>query len=137
MIGVGWAIFGVQVIPDAFTILLIFLGSLMFSGIGMTLAGIIKDIEAANGVGKRHRFPHDVSLRNLLPVRHDAKLPAGSFKSVAVDVFLRGSQSNDDYKDSRNHMVQLGGRGRARCRFYCGWGNGDAVERKVSIPPLF
>ncbi len=57
MIGVGWVIFGVQVIPDAFTILLIFLGSLMFSGIGMTLAGIIKDIEAANALGSAIAFP--------------------------------------------------------------------------------
>ncbi len=57
MIGVGWAIFGVQVIPDAPTIALIILGSLLFSGIGMTLAGVIKDIEAANAVGNAIAFP--------------------------------------------------------------------------------
>ncbi len=57
MIGAGWAIFGVQVIPDAPTIALIFLGSLMFSGIGMTLAGVIKDIEAANAIGSAIAFP--------------------------------------------------------------------------------
>jgi ABC-2 type transport system permease protein len=57
MIGTGWVVFGVQVIPDAPTILLIFLGSLMFSGIGMILAGIIKDIEAANAVGNAIAFP--------------------------------------------------------------------------------
>ncbi len=57
MIGVGWAVFGVNVIPDAPTILLIFLGSLMFSGIGMIFAGVIKDIEAANAVGNAIAFP--------------------------------------------------------------------------------
>ncbi len=57
MIGVGWVIFGVQVIPDAPTMLLIFLGSLMFSGIGMVFAGLIKDIEAANAIGNAIAFP--------------------------------------------------------------------------------
>jgi len=57
MIGTGWLVFSVHVIPDVPTILMIFLGSLMFSGIGMILAGIIKDIEAANAVGNAIAFP--------------------------------------------------------------------------------
>ena len=57
MIGVGWAIFSVRVIPDALTIALIFLGSVMFSGIGMIFSGLIKDIEAANAVGNAVAFP--------------------------------------------------------------------------------
>jgi ABC-2 type transport system permease protein len=57
MIGVGWVVFSVHVIPDLPALLLIFLGSLMFSGIGMILAGVIKDIEAANAVGNAIAFP--------------------------------------------------------------------------------
>ncbi|MCW4005560.1 MAG: ABC transporter permease [Candidatus Bathyarchaeota archaeon] len=57
MIGVGWLLFDVRVIPDAITILMIFLGSVMFSGIGMSLAGLFKDIEAANAVGNAIAFP--------------------------------------------------------------------------------
>jgi ABC-2 type transport system permease protein len=57
MIGAGWAFFGVQVIPDGYTITLIILGSILFSGIGMTLAGLIKDIEAANAIGSAIAFP--------------------------------------------------------------------------------
>lgn len=57
MIGFGWLIFNVQVIPDLLTIIMIFLGSIMFSGIGMILAGLIKDIEAANAVGNAIAFP--------------------------------------------------------------------------------
>jgi len=57
MIGTGWLVFSVHVIPDVPTILMFFLGSLMFSGIGMILGGIIKDIEAANAVGNAIAFP--------------------------------------------------------------------------------
>ncbi len=57
MIGVGWALFNVRVIPDALTVVMIFLGSIMFSGIGMMLAGLIKDVEAANAIGNAIAFP--------------------------------------------------------------------------------
>jgi ABC-2 type transport system permease protein len=57
MIGVGWVVFGVRVIPDVWTVLMIFLGSVMFSGMGMTLAGLFKDVEAANAVGNAIAFP--------------------------------------------------------------------------------
>ena len=57
MIGVGWVVFNVRVIPDAFTIVMIFLGSVMFSGIGMTLSGLIKDVEAASAIGNAIAFP--------------------------------------------------------------------------------
>ncbi|HKZ95318.1 MAG TPA: ABC transporter permease [Candidatus Bathyarchaeia archaeon] len=57
MIAVGWLIFNVRVIPDALSILLIFLGSIMFAGIGMTLSGLVKDVEAASAIGNAIAFP--------------------------------------------------------------------------------
>jgi ABC-2 type transport system permease protein len=57
MIALGWVIFNVRVIPDEFAILLIFLGSVMFSGIGMILSGLVKDVEAASAVGNAIAFP--------------------------------------------------------------------------------
>jgi len=57
MIALGWAIFNVRVIPDALSILLIFIGSIMFSGIGMLLSGLIKDVEAASAIGNAIAFP--------------------------------------------------------------------------------
>lgn len=54
---VGWLVFNVQVIPDAVSVALIFLGSVLFSGIGMLLSGIIKDVEAASAVGNAIAFP--------------------------------------------------------------------------------
>jgi ABC-2 type transport system permease protein len=57
MIALGWVIFNVRVVPDALSIALILLGSIMFSGIGMTLSGFIKDVEAASAIGNAIAFP--------------------------------------------------------------------------------
>ncbi len=57
MIGIGWLIFNVRVIPDALSIILILLGSVMFSGIGMTLSGLVRDVEAASAIGNAIAFP--------------------------------------------------------------------------------
>lgn len=56
-IGLGWLIFNVRIIPDAFSVIMILLGSVMFSGIGMLLSGLIKDVEAASAVGNAIAFP--------------------------------------------------------------------------------
>ncbi|MCW4008259.1 MAG: ABC transporter permease [Candidatus Bathyarchaeota archaeon] len=57
MIALGWVVFNVRVIPDAFSIALILLGSIMFSGMGMALSGFIKDVEAASAIGNAIAFP--------------------------------------------------------------------------------
>jgi len=57
MIGLGWLVFNVRIVPDALSIILIFLGSVMFSGIGMLLSGVIKDVEAASAIGNAIAFP--------------------------------------------------------------------------------
>jgi len=57
MIVVGWIVFSVQVIPDILSIIMIFLGSVMFSGLGMVLGGLVKDVEAASALGNAIAFP--------------------------------------------------------------------------------
>lgn len=57
MIAFGWIVFNVRIIPDAFTIGQIFLGSVMFSGMGMILSGLVKDIEAASALGNAIAIP--------------------------------------------------------------------------------
>ncbi|MEM4292895.1 MAG: ABC transporter permease [Thermoplasmata archaeon] len=57
MIGFSWAIFGVRAIPDLYAVSLIFIGCVLFSSIGMTLGGFVKDIEAAAGIGNAIGFP--------------------------------------------------------------------------------
>ncbi|KXA92573.1 hypothetical protein AKJ64_02790 [candidate division MSBL1 archaeon SCGC-AAA259E17] len=57
MIATSWVIFGVEVVPGFYSVLLIFLGSTVFSSMGITLGGFIKDVEAANAAGNAVGFP--------------------------------------------------------------------------------
>ncbi len=57
MILLGVVLFGVQVYPGPLAMLLILLGSLAFSSVGMVMGGIIKDVEAASGAGNAIAFP--------------------------------------------------------------------------------
>jgi len=50
-------IFGVSALPNLYALLLIFIGAVAFSSIGMILGGVIKDVEAANGAGSAIAFP--------------------------------------------------------------------------------
>jgi ABC-2 type transport system permease protein len=57
MIGIGWLIFGVRAYPDAYALLLIFIGAVAFCSVGMVLGGVIRDVEAATGAGNAIAFP--------------------------------------------------------------------------------
>ncbi|MBU7033425.1 MAG: ABC transporter permease [Theionarchaea archaeon] len=57
MIFLGWILFDVTILPDIYTLLLIFLGAIAFCTVGMVLGGIIKDVEAASGAGNAIAFP--------------------------------------------------------------------------------
>ena len=50
-------IFGVSALPNLYALLLIFMGAVTFSSIGMILGGVIKDVEAASGAGSAIAFP--------------------------------------------------------------------------------
>lgn len=57
MIFTGWLVFGLQAVPDALTIVVIAVGAVMFSGIGLVLAGFLTDVEAASAAGNAVAFP--------------------------------------------------------------------------------
>jgi ABC-2 type transport system permease protein len=57
MIVLGAALFHTSVTVDGYTVAILVSGAIMFSGIGMALAGLVKDPEAAAGVGNAIAFP--------------------------------------------------------------------------------
>ncbi len=57
MILVGWIVFSVTAIPDIYALSLILLGTLTFSGMGVFLGGIVRDVEAATALGNTIAFP--------------------------------------------------------------------------------
>lgn len=57
MLTLGIVLFNVSVLINAYSVALLFLGVLLFSGVGMSLAGLVKDPEAAAGLGNIIAFP--------------------------------------------------------------------------------
>ena len=57
MILLGEALYHVTVVISIYTVGIVVLGAILFSGIGMLLAGLVKDPEAAAGVGNAIAFP--------------------------------------------------------------------------------
>ncbi|MEM1688916.1 MAG: ABC transporter permease [Candidatus Hadarchaeales archaeon] len=57
MIFLGRLIFGTSGTPDIFFICLVLLGATLFCAIGITMGGLIKDVEAASAAGNLVAFP--------------------------------------------------------------------------------
>ena len=57
MIALAKGLYQSNVTIDAYTVAALMTGALLFSGIGMTLAGVVKDPEAASGLGNAIAFP--------------------------------------------------------------------------------
>ena len=57
MIMVGWIVFRVTAIPDMYSLSLILLGTLTFSGMGVFLGGVLRDVEAATALGNAIVYP--------------------------------------------------------------------------------
>jgi ABC-2 type transport system permease protein len=57
MIVLGIIVYHISVTIDVYVLATLFAGAVLFSGIGMTLAGLVKDPEAASGLGNAIAFP--------------------------------------------------------------------------------
>jgi ABC-2 type transport system permease protein len=57
MVILGIVIYRTAVTIDVYTVLTLIVGAVLFSGIGMTLAGLVSDPEAASGLGNAIAFP--------------------------------------------------------------------------------
>lgn len=98
IIVVGWLIFSVQAIPDVFSVVLIFLGSLLFAGIGMLLSGLIKDVEAASAIGNAIAFPMMFLSGAYWPVEVMPDYMQSIAKVLPLTYFSEGLRSAMIYK---------------------------------------
>ncbi len=57
MLALGVALFNVNALINAYSVAMLFLGALLFSGVGMSLAGLARDPAAASGLGNIIAFP--------------------------------------------------------------------------------
>ncbi len=94
----GWIVFDVQAIPDVWSIILIFLGSILFSGIGMLLSGLIKDVEAASAIGNAIAFPMMFLSGAYWPVEFMPDYMQSIAKVLPLTYFSEGLRSAMIYK---------------------------------------
>jgi ABC-2 type transport system permease protein len=107
MIAAGWIIFNVRVIPDAITIIMILLGSIMFSGIGMTLSGFIKDVEAASAIGNAIAFPMMFLSGTYFPLEIMPSYLQTISKALPLTYFSQGLKSAMLYKDPGGIYINM------------------------------
>ncbi|MGB9370462.1 MAG: ABC transporter permease [Halobacteriota archaeon] len=61
-------VYDIQVVPDAVTLLLLFVGTICFTGIGMILAHFVKDEDAAQAAGSAIVFPLLFLSGTIIPI---------------------------------------------------------------------
>ncbi len=98
MIGFGWVLFNVRIIPDVFSIIMILLGSIMFSGIGMILSGVIKDVEAAAALGNAIAFPMMYLSGAFFPLEGMPSVIQTISKALPLTYFSEGLKYSMLYK---------------------------------------
>jgi ABC-2 type transport system permease protein len=108
MIGIGWAAFGIRVIPDPLTILMIFFGSVMFSGIGMALSGSIKDVEAASAIGNVISYPMMFLSGVFVPLSIMPSTMQAISKFIPLTYFSNGLKASIITKSIDSILVNMG-----------------------------
>lgn len=107
MIGLGWVIFNVRVIPDVLSIAMILLGSIMFSGIGMTLSGFTKDVEAATAIGNAIAFPMMYLSGTFIPLELMPSFVQTISKVMPLTYFSEGLKHAMIYKNPEGVYLNM------------------------------
>lgn len=108
MLTLGVILFNVSVLINAYSVALLFLGVLLFSGVGMSLAGLVKDPEAAAGLGNIIAFPMMLLSGTFWPI---SSMPS-SLQTVAqalpltyLATGLRNSMVSADFSAAFTDLV--------------------------------
>ena len=107
MIAMGWILFDVRVIPDVLSISMILLGSIMFSGIGMTMSGLIKDAEAASAVGNAVAFPMMFLSGTYFPLEMMPEYLQMISKALPLTYFSEGLKHAMIYKNPEGVFLNM------------------------------
>ncbi len=107
MIVIGRAVFGVTVTLDALSVAIVLAGALMFSGIGMLLAGLVKDPEAANGVGNAIAFPMMFLSGTYFPLDLSPQYIQQISRALPLTYFTNGLRGSMILNDTSTALFDL------------------------------
>lgn len=108
MITISWAVFGLQAIPDALALLLIIAGSILFSGMGLLLAGFISDVEAASAAGNAVAFPMMFLSGSFYPIDIMPNYLQLVARALPLTYFTDGLRSSLIYHHTPSALLNLG-----------------------------
>jgi len=107
MVTVAWIIFGLRAIPDAWALLLIVAGSVLFAGIGLLLAGFISDVEAASAAGNAVAFPMMFLSGTFYPIETMPSYLQSIARVLPLTYFADGLRSSLIYHHLPSSLVNL------------------------------
>lgn len=108
MILLGVAVYHTEVIIDAYGIVTLMLGAILFSGIGMTLAGLVKDPEAAAGLGNAIAFPMMFLSGTFWPVSIMPSFMTSIASLLPLTYFSEGLRNSMVVGDTSAALFNLG-----------------------------
>ena len=108
MIVLGVGIYHTGVTLDVTTLVTLVVGAVLFSGIGMTLAGLIKDPEAASGLGNAIAFPMMFLSGTFWPISIMPQFLQTAAKVLPLTYFSDGLRSSMILGNSSAALFNLG-----------------------------
>jgi ABC-2 type transport system permease protein len=108
MLTLGVALYDTSVIINTFSVVVLFLGALLFSGVGMSLAGLVKNPEAASWLGNVIAFLMMLLSGIFWPISSMPSYLQTAAKALPLTYFadgLRNSMVSADFAASTDVVV--------------------------------
>ena len=108
MLILGIVLYDVSIFINAYFLATLFLGVLLFSGLGMSLAGLVKDPEAASGLGNIVAFPMMLLSGTFWPINSMPSYLQTVARALPLTYFadgLRNSMVSADISSAFTDLV--------------------------------
>lgn len=107
MLTVAYIVFDLRALPDLHGVALIFAGAVMFSGIGMLLAGFVKDVEAATALGNAVAFPMMFLSGTFWPLENMPEFMRNIAEYLPLTHLSEGLRSSIILQDAAAALMEL------------------------------
>ena len=108
MLILGITVYHAAVSINVYSVAMLVLGALLFSGVGMSLAGIVKDPEAASGLGNAIAFPMMLLSGTFWPVSVMPWYLQGASWLLPLTYFVDGLHSSMTSANPSAALTDLG-----------------------------
>ncbi len=107
MIIFGYTVFGIVAVPDMLSVAVLLVGIIAFSGLGMILGGIVKNVEASTALGNAIAFPMMFLSGSFWPLDVMPGYMQEVAKILPLTYFANGLRNAMLYKDAAGALFNL------------------------------